>query len=255
LKGYKNRRIVETKAYLTNNIDYFPFTALKKAQEERDFYESQLIALKIKAGEEGGKIEEILLEEAKENSIDYELVKSFVMQENPHKNPMAINVNKNGSYDVGLMQINSRNLKVCGLNLKQALSPRINIKCGIKFIKGEYENAIRLVKSDTRPRSCTGAVGKKDLLLEYTARGYNGGSGFYKSAQWAKDMTCHYARNIRSFYAKLTDKPLIGGYKEPVQVASIAETNGLTFGEIKELVEERKEKKENKKSFWAYLWD
>jgi soluble lytic murein transglycosylase-like protein len=54
-------------------------------------------------------------------------------------NPQAINRNKNGSYDIGLMQINSRwlpTLRQYGIDEQQLLEPCVSIQVGAWILAG-----------------------------------------------------------------------------------------------------------------------
>jgi type IV secretion system protein VirB1 len=52
-------------------------------------------------------------------------------------------ISRGYSVDVGLMQINSRNLQRLGITIEQAFDPAINIQVGAKILVGNYRQAIK----------------------------------------------------------------------------------------------------------------
>lgn len=52
-------------------------------------------------------------------------------------------ISRGYSVDVGLMQINSRNLQRLGIPLERAFDPAINIQVGAKILVGNYRQAIK----------------------------------------------------------------------------------------------------------------
>lgn len=50
-------------------------------------------------------------------------------------NPYAINHNKNGTYDIGVMQVNSIHFKRFGLTAQDLLDPKVNILTGAIILK------------------------------------------------------------------------------------------------------------------------
>ena len=53
-------------------------------------------------------------------------------------------ISKGYSVDLGLMQINSKNLSALGLTIEQAFDPGANIKAGAKILTRGYRGAIKL---------------------------------------------------------------------------------------------------------------
>jgi soluble lytic murein transglycosylase-like protein len=71
----------------------------------------------------------------KQYGIPYQLLKSIAGIES-NMNPGAFNVNRNGSFDVGLMQINSFWIKTWGLNKDELISnPCYNVMIGANILK------------------------------------------------------------------------------------------------------------------------
>ncbi len=53
-------------------------------------------------------------------------------------------ISRGYSVDVGLMQINSRNLQRLGITIERAFDPAINIQVGAKILVGNYRQAMKL---------------------------------------------------------------------------------------------------------------
>lgn len=81
---------------------------------------------------------ENLYEEAgKKFNIDPEILWAIGETESKH-NPRAINYNKNGTYDVGVMQINSIHFRRFNVTANDLFDPRTNIMIGAEILSGCY---------------------------------------------------------------------------------------------------------------------
>lgn len=213
LKGYAWQGVEYAKGEAISyamTIPYWPFTQLSEQHEKIAFFQKYAYELEAELGKSTEPVEAIIHDELAKQGMSPELYFAVVARENPRQDPKAYYVNTNGTVDCGIGQVNSTNLKRCGLNIVTCFNPRKNIACSIKILKEEYDNAKRLVRSPNRPSTCTGAVTAKELIVEYTARGYNGGSGFYKSNPTARAMTCQYAQHVRANYLDMTEKGIFG---------------------------------------------
>ena len=90
----------------------------------------------------GGTLAELFTKYGKDYDIPPNLLKAIAKVESDF-NPKAINVNVNLSRDLGLMQINSKNLAKLGLNEQTAFDPEQSIRAAsslLKSIKHELGN-------------------------------------------------------------------------------------------------------------------
>lgn len=59
-------------------------------------------------------------------------------------NAAATHVNRNGTVDLGLMQINSTNLPAFGLSASQVMDPCTNIRVGTAILRRVYASAVSI---------------------------------------------------------------------------------------------------------------
>lgn len=116
---------------------------------------------------------------AKEAGVDRDLLIAMGMHESG-LNPRVIHANKDGTYDIGVMQVNSSHLpllKLAGINERDLYVPCINVMTGAMFLK----QSIRVEGNTWR------AVGS-----------YN--TGFRKSRDEAREQ---YVAAVKQIYYRL----------------------------------------------------
>jgi len=95
-----------------------------------------LLAIIISFSLYANQFEDIFIEAGKYYDINPKLLKAIAKIES-NFNPNAIRVNKNGTKDYGMMQINSihlRELSFHGIDEKQLMEPKINIFVGAALL-------------------------------------------------------------------------------------------------------------------------
>ena len=113
-------------------------------------------------------------------------------------------ISKGFSVDLGLMQINSRNLPGLGLTIEQAFDPGTNIQAGAKILARGYRGAVR--------RYGPGQSALKAALSAYNTGNYDTG---FKNGYVAKFFPCvGVARSLTCMLGKRRDSilPTSGGF-------------------------------------------
>jgi|GEM_PF-4172783 len=140
--------------------------------------------------------------------IDSDWLLATLSAENAAWDVEAIGVNDNKTLDMGLMQVNSSNLKSLGFSRGEMLDPEKNIKAASKIIRVAVEDAKRMAAASSTSYCVVGSASPTWLKqIELTARNYNGGAGHQRAAPEWREHTCNYARKVVSAYLSLK-KPL-----------------------------------------------
>ncbi len=118
-------------------------------------------------------------EAGKAHNVDPQLLWAIAYYESKH-NPNAIHKNKNGTYDYGIMQINSVHLprlkKDYGITKDDLFDPKINILVGAEILKMCLDKHTDLVRGVTCYNGCikNNPYGKKVLAILDEAKKNNG---------------------------------------------------------------------------------
>lgn len=229
------------------SIDTWPFSELKIQKAKLDTVNEQLIQYEFEAGKTPIPIDALLKEEAHVYGVPLEIAHAIAKHESGY-NPTVFNAaNRNGTLDIGVMQINSTNLGYCDLSVVEAFNPQKNIKCGMRILSNALNDARDQLARKDRIKSCTGAKDEEDLLLEYAFRVYNGGSRLLNDPKYRNSKTsCDYALKVKAIYygVEIKETPRI------LQVNDWQEDEVGDWGVIAQAEYEEKEEK----SFWAWLF-
>ncbi|OYU42660.1 MAG: hypothetical protein CFE44_22760 [Burkholderiales bacterium PBB4] len=120
---------------------------------------------------------------AERYGVDPKLLVAIAKQESG-LNPRAINYNRNGSADYGLMQINSENLASIGLSPSDAMEPCLNVHVGAWILA-------RFIRAHGPTWRAVGA--------------YNAGS---KPSN--ESLRANYAAKVAQRFAREQNKPVTG---------------------------------------------
>jgi type IV secretion system protein VirB1 len=117
-----------------------------------------------------------------------------VIAEESGGNPVAVRVNRNGSVDRGLMQINSSWLPKLGLTAEQIMDPCTNIRVGSTILVSNYTAAVRTFGEGQRAlQAALSAYNTGSFVAgtAYVARFYGAGAEIRTniSAAWAPPAT------------------------------------------------------------------
>lgn len=216
-----------------HSLDIYPFSEFKKYEQQLASIGSELYEYKIKAAELPEPIDQFIEREAAKANIPSDLAWGIINNENPKLDQYAFYAgNRDGSLDTGIMQVNSKNFKYCGITARDAFNPTINVRCGMKILRNALSEAKRLANKKQRPISCTGATTEKELVEEYAARIYNGGSGVFEKG----NTSCKYAGNLRRYIAGIDPLPEV----DDIVVSNIPPEDRADF--------------EEEESFWARIF-
>lgn len=115
---------------------------------------------------------------AEKYGVDPKLLVAIAQQESG-LNPRAVNLNRNGTADYGLMQINSENLASIGLSPAEVMEPCLNVHLGAwilaKFIKthGPTWRAVGAYNAGSKPANETLRANYASKVAQRLAREQN----------------------------------------------------------------------------------